>query len=57
MEATTRAGAIHEFGISPCGAQHAVKLCTAALEIAANPGRYGVHPWDALTAVRLYYAS
>ena len=29
----------------------------AALEVAAHPARYGVHPWDGLQAVRLYYTS
>ena len=42
--------------VSPSGAISSVELCSLALEIAANPGRYGVHPQDALQACRMYYA-
>jgi hypothetical protein len=54
-EATT--DAIEKFGLSPGSGGHSVLLCEAALEIAANPGRFGVHPLDALQAARLYYAA
>jgi hypothetical protein len=48
---------VERFGLSPRGAEHSISLCEAALEIAANPARFGVHPADALQAVRLYYAN
>jgi hypothetical protein len=48
---------MRRYQLSPTGASSSVELCEAALEIAANPGKYGVHPADALQAVRLYYAS
>ena len=35
----------------------AVALCEAALDIAAQPAQYGVHPADAEQAVRLFYSS
>ena len=54
---TVTANAIADFGLSPRGAEHSVRLCEAALEIASSPARYGVHPAVALQAVRLYYAS
>ena len=34
-----------------------VRLCEAALAIAAQPAQYGVHPADAEQAVRLFYSS
>lgn len=49
--------AVEQFGLSPRGAGQSVALCEASLEIAANPGRYGVHPADGLQVVRLYYAN
>ena len=55
--AKATSNAVQDFGLSPRGAQHSMQLCEAALEIAAHPARYGVHPADALQAVRLYYAS
>ena len=48
---------VERFGLSPRGAEHSISLCEAALEIAASPARFGVHPADALQAVRLYYAN
>lgn len=51
------AGALEAYSVSPKGAAHSVQLCEAVLEIAASPGRYGLHRWDALQALRLYYAS
>jgi len=48
---------VERFGLSPRGAEHSISLCEAALEIAANPALFGVHPADALQAVRLYYAN
>ena len=56
MERATR-NAVHEFGLSPGGALRSVALCDAAMELAAHPSRYGVHPADALQGLRLYYAS
>ena len=47
---------IESLGLSPRGAEHSFELCSAALEIGAHPARYGVHPIDALQAVRLYYS-
>ena len=50
-------GTMDRLGLNPSGAAHSCRLCGAALEIAAHPARYGVHPMDALQAVRIYYAN
>ena len=42
--------------LQPTGACSSILFCEAALAIAANPGRYGVDPADALQAARMYYA-
>ena len=56
MKAATD-GAMESLDLNPRGAVHSGRLCAAALEIGAHPARYGVHPMDALQAVRIYYAS
>ena len=48
---------VEAMGLNPSGAEHACRLSAAALEVAAHPARYGLHPWDGLQAVRLYYTS
>ena len=48
---------VNAIGLGPRGAAHSGRLSGAALEIAASPGRYGVHPLDGLQAVRMYYAA
>ena len=55
MEKSTR-DAVGHFDLSPGSAVRTVTLGEAALELASSPARYGIHPADALQAVRLYYA-
>ena len=57
MQTATASGLLDSLGLSPRGGEHSVQLCEAVLDMAASPGRYGLHPADALQAVRLYYAS
>jgi len=50
-------GALDRFGLRPHGAVDSVRLCEAALDLAAQPAMYGVSVADAHQAVRLFYAT